>query len=510
MNGFGEDLRQAEGAVRGTDGHDPVVVLLGAEGLQLVVEVDLAAVVTPQVKSRVPATGHGDEIGFRLRLLDHAALALAVRGDLDVGDVEAAPAGVDGRDDGTGIDRNAHLARLVGQSPLGTAAAVDDADADACILQHDGRLVGVVIVGEDHAVGARCHAIALHHATRGGREHHARTIVVGECDGPFDGARGEDHLMGAHLPQAVARHALRKERRVMVRHALEQHDEVVVPVADNSRAVQHMHVLGGIKLGARGCGPVGQRLTVDGAAGDVGKAAQMRVLVGDDDLGAIGRSGFRCSKAGNAAADHQHVAMDVDLLVGVRVAAFRRLAQARRTADEGLVDVLPERLRPHECLVVEAAGQEARDLVVDGADVPVQRRPAVLRDGRHAIEDLDLGGTQVRLMARTLAHADEGVHFLRAQPHKPTRAMILEAAAEHALARGQHGGGDGVALETGYGLAVEGEGDLLAAVDEAPAGRETIWLAHALFSDVRRLAKYSAHWPLAWAITSAGGSSVMP
>ena len=53
----------------------------------------------------------------------------------------------------------------------------------------------------------------------------------------------------------------------MVRHALEQHDEVVVPVADNSRAVQHMHVLGGIKLGARGCGPVGQRLTVDGAAG---------------------------------------------------------------------------------------------------------------------------------------------------------------------------------------------------------------------------------------------------
>ena len=113
-------------------------------------------------------------------------------------------------------------------------------------------------------------------------------------------------------------------------------------------------------------------------------------------------------------------------------------------------------------------------------------------------------------MARTLAHADEGVHFLRAQPHKPTRAMILEAAAEHALARGQHGGGDGVALETGYGLAVEGEGDLLAAVDEAPAGRETIWLAHALFSDVRRLAKYSAHWPLAWAITSAGGSSVMP
>jgi hypothetical protein len=54
------------------------VVLLGAEGLQLVVEVDLAAVVAPQVKGRIPAAGHGDEIRRDLRLLDDAALALAV------------------------------------------------------------------------------------------------------------------------------------------------------------------------------------------------------------------------------------------------------------------------------------------------------------------------------------------------------------------------------------------------------------------------------------------------
>ena len=473
------------------------MVLPGAEGLQLVVEVDLAAIVAPQVKRRVPAAGHGDEISLGLRLLDHPALALAVGGDLDVGDVEAAPCGVDGGNDGTGIDWNAHLARLVGECSLGPAARVDDADADACTFEHDGRLVGVVIVGEDHAVGARRHAIALNKPARGGSEHHARAVVVGKRDRAFDGARGKDHLMGTHLPQAVARHASREQGRIMVRRALEQHDEVVVPVADDRGAVQHMHVLGGVKLGTRGRRPVGQRLSVDGAAGNVGEAAQMRVLVGDDDLGAVRYCCFRRGEAGDTAADHENVAVDVDLLVGIRVAAFRRLAEARRAADEGLVDVLPERLRPHEGLVVEAARQEARELVVDGADIPVQRRPAVLRDGRHAIEDLDLRRPQVRLMPGAEADADQCVHFLRAQAHHAAGAVILEAAAEHALARRQYGGSDGVALETAQGLAVEGEGDLLRTVDEAPAGRETIWLAHAPFSlalsDLRRFAKYSAH-----------------
>ena len=296
----------------------------------------------------------------------------------------------------------------------------------------------------------------------------------------------------------------------MVRHALEQHDEVVVPVADHRGAVQHMHVVGGIELRGLARSPLGQRMAIDGAARNIGEAADVRVLVGDDDLGARGGCSFRRSESGNAAADHEDVAMDVDLLIAIGVAAFRRLAQARGAADEGLIDVFPERLRPHEGLVVEAAGKKARELVVDGAHVEGERGPAVLRDGRHAVEDLDLRGTQVRLVAGAEADADQRVHFLRAQAHHAARAVILEAAAEDALARAQHGGGDGIALKAGDGLAVEGEGDFLGAVDEAPAGRETIWLAHALLSDVRRLAKYSAHWPLASAMTSAGGSSVMP
>ena len=271
-----------------------------------------------------------------------------------------------------------------------------------------------------------------------------------------------------------------------------------------------MDVLGGGELGRCGGAPLVKRVAVDGAAGDVGDAAEARVLVREDDLGAIGSSGFSCGEPGDAGADHQHVAMDVDLLIGVRIAAFGGFAQTSGAADDGFVDVLPEGGGPHQRLVIEAAGDEARHGVVDGAHVPVERRPAVLRDGGEAVEDLDLGGAQVRLVARTFANTGEGVHLFGAQAHHAARAMILEAAAEDALAGGHDGGGDGIALEARQRLAVEGECHALRTVDTAAAAVQSIWLAHEFFSALRRLAKYSAHGPLAWAIRSAGGSSVMP
>ena len=354
-----QNLREAEAAVCGAHCGDLVVVAVRPEGLDLLVEADLAAIVAPEVQRRIPAAGHGDEITGVLRLLDHAALALAVGGELDVCDVEAAPAGVDGGDDGAGIDRDAHLARLVGQRPFGPPARVDNADADAGGFQHEGGLIGIVIVGEDDAGCAGGDTITLHKPARGRGQHDARAVIVGECNRALDGAGGEDHLMCAHLPQPVARDASCEQGGIVIGQPLKQHEEVVVEVAHHRRAVQHMDVFGGGELGRCGSAPLVKRVAVDGAAGDVGDAAEARVLIREDHLGAIGGCGFGCGKTGDAGADHQHVAMDVDLLIGVRVAAFGGFAQASGAADDGFVDVLPEGGGPHQRLVIEAAGDEA-------------------------------------------------------------------------------------------------------------------------------------------------------
>ena len=172
-------------------------------------------------------------------------------------------------------------------------------------------------------------------------------------------AGGEDHRWGAHLPQPVARHAGEKQCRIMIRHALEQHEEVVVPVADDGRVVQHMDVFGGqLVSAALPRGPVRQRMAIDGAARDIGETAQARVLVRDDDLRTL------MPAAASAAASPampppitSTSQLDVDLLIAVRVAAFKRLAQSCRAADEWFEDMLPEGAG-HEGLVVETAGMK--------------------------------------------------------------------------------------------------------------------------------------------------------
>ena len=88
------------------------------------------------------------------------------------------------------------------------------------------------------------------------------------------------------------------------------------------------------------------------------RAAERRLLLGEDHPRAAAAGGERRGEAGRAAADHQHVAMRMAVLVAVGVGRRRRLAQARGAADRALVDAVPPGRRPHEGLVVEARRQQ--------------------------------------------------------------------------------------------------------------------------------------------------------
>ena len=94
-----------------------------------------------------------------LALVDDAALALAVGRDLGAGDRQAAQPGLDGGDGRTGIDVDPGGARLHRRARrrLGRASTTR---TPTPALQRERGEIGVVIVGEDHAVGAGRHAVA--------------------------------------------------------------------------------------------------------------------------------------------------------------------------------------------------------------------------------------------------------------------------------------------------------------------------------------------------------------
>ena len=82
-------------------------------------------------------------------------------------------------------------------------------------------------------------------------------------------------------------------------------------------------------------------------------------LVAQDDAGTGLAGSKRRRQAGGATADDEHVGVLEAVGVGVGIGLRWRFAEAGGRADVRLVDVRPERLRPHESLVVEARRQEA-------------------------------------------------------------------------------------------------------------------------------------------------------
>ena len=119
------------------------------------------------------------------------------------------------------------------------------------------------------------------------------------------------------------------------------------------------------ELGLGRLRPLRARPAVDRAPLGEEPSAETEILVAEDHPRAGAARGERRGKPGRPAADDQHVAEGVGLLVVVRVGRARGAAEAGGAADRRLVELLPEGGRPHEGLVVEARAEEGRDELVD-------------------------------------------------------------------------------------------------------------------------------------------------
>ena len=264
--------------------------------------------------------------------------------------------------------------------------------------------------------------------------------------------------------------------REMVGAALVERDEVLVVVAEGGGPGQHPHITGLRKLPSHRLDPVERGPAFDFGFQSHEAAAETGLLVHQHHPPSPARRREGRGESGGSSAHHQHVAVGVAVRVGIGVRLSGRLAQARRLANEMLVEA-PPRARPHEGLVVEPGRQQARGEVVEGADVEVQRRPVILARAGEPVEELDLGGAQVRLGARAPAQPDERVRLLHPGADHPAAAVVLEAPPHRAHPVGEQRGGDAVAGAAAERAPVELEAKLPAALDEA-ALRVPPGLAH--------------------------------
>ena len=252
-------------------------------------------------------------------------------------------------------------------------------------------------------------------------------------------------------------------------------------IAVDGGAGEDPHLGHHAQLGERALDPAHGRGAVDPVATVEQAAAELARLLGEDHPG-TGAPGGECGgQSGRAGARHQHVAVRVDLLVGVGIGRARGLAQARGLADEMLV-AHPGGARPHEGLVVEAGRQEAAHELVDAERVALRAGPAIDAGGHQAVVKGDLGRSCVRHRGRRGAELDQRVRLLDTGGDDAARPVVLEAASDEVDAVGQQRRGQRVAGTALIGLAVERETERPRAVDAAAllqAKPQTVALRHA-------------------------------
>ena len=180
--------------------------------------------------------------------------------------------------------------------------------------------------------------------------------------------------LGDDAPVALARLVGRRRSDVIV-HALDRAEDVVVIPAEDGGA-RHQRDIGQAmqvrrRTPAPSRGPTSPPIS---SRSYEERAAQRRTLVGEDHARARARRRQRRHQPRGTGADHQQVAMRIGLLVLVGIGLLGRAAQPCRAADQRLVDLLPEALRPHEGLVVEAGDEDRRGQRIDRADVEIRAR----------------------------------------------------------------------------------------------------------------------------------------
>ena len=280
--GFGKCRGHIHRAVGTANSHDRVMVAVRPETLQSIVELDLAAIVAPEMKCRVKSPRHGYEITSYFTFSDNPSLTPAIGCNFDSRNAQCA---FNGRDDRTHGYFDASGFCLLNQMTLSAGAGIHHTHVDARLFQINGSQIGIVVIGEHNAIHAGGNAVTLDHGTGSCCQHDARAVVVGKCNRAFNGTRGQNDLLCPHLPQPVAWASGSEECGVVVANPLKNHEIVVMPVTNDSRTRHDMYVFGTQHLVGNGLRVVDEACTINQARGEIGNAPQCWVFIGENDPG---------------------------------------------------------------------------------------------------------------------------------------------------------------------------------------------------------------------------------
>jgi hypothetical protein len=206
-------------------------------------------------------------------------------------------------------------------------------------------------------------------------------------------------------------------------------------------------------------------------------AAELALLIDQYHPCPAAPGGEGRGKSRRSSTDHKHIAMRIASLVTIGIGRHRRTTQSGSLANVMLIGH-PQRLRPHEGLVVEPGRQQPAEPAVDYTDIMFQGWPAIDRGGRQVVIQLGLRGAGIGHRVRTFVDLEDGIGFLGAAADDAPRPMVLEASPHQVHAVGKQRGGECVTGEAGQAAPLKSELKRTITID-ASARWEAVGLAQA-------------------------------
>ena len=112
-------------------------------------------------------------------------------------------------------------------------------------------------------------------------------------------------------------------------------------------------------------------------------------------------------------ANDKHIAMQEPLVIRIRVFLPRQRAKPRRPPDDRLINLFPERLRPHERLVIKPRRKERIQPVIHRQRIKPQPRPCVLTARLQPLKQFRHRRPRIRLRPRAAAQMHQRIRLLR-------------------------------------------------------------------------------------------------
>ena len=199
------------------------------------------------------------------------------------------------------------------------SARVENFDLGSSLGQSLGHRIGAVVVGRDDDALADEDSVSTEIDERRVGRHHARPVVVGDDERPFDRAGRDDDFSWPDAPQRVG------QRRPPLPGA----DEIAVIDAIGRRS-RHHPAAGGFDRLHDARRPFAPVSAVDRPAAMGELAADLGVVVDEENRASRERGRVGRGKSGCSRADDEEIAAGVELrIVGRRAVVGRRFGRGR-------------------------------------------------------------------------------------------------------------------------------------------------------------------------------------